>query len=225
MGVEILIVSGARRNERIALDCRAFQAGGDPNCEVFFDPRHDPAVKGRSAKFRLQEGGWYVRSSGGDMWVGTQRIAGATHVRSGDVIRMSMAGPEFFFYIVADAKASPGNAPGDEIASPLTSAEEAGGVGASQGEPGASGLSLADAAALPAGRQTATGELPTLKAREPAMARLGRRRSGGRHPGVDRRSGGVLSVADQHHGQSARRADAADYDGTRCQLRASVSRD
>ena len=124
MAVEILIISGVRRNQRIALDCRAFQVGCDPDCEVFFDPRHDPAAKGRSAKFCLQDGGWYVRCSGGEMWIGTQRIAGATHVRSGDVIRMSDSGPEFSFHIVAAVKVSPANvARAIGIASPRPSGE------------------------------------------------------------------------------------------------------
>ena len=93
MAVEILILSGGRRNERIVLDCRAFRVGCQPGCDVLFDPHRDPAAQGRSARFFLQDGGWYVRSSGGEMWIGKQRIAGTTHVRSGDVIRLSAAGP------------------------------------------------------------------------------------------------------------------------------------
>ena len=46
------------------------------------------------------------------MWIGKQRIVGATHVRSGDVIRMSVSGPEFSFHVVASAKASDAEAAG-----------------------------------------------------------------------------------------------------------------
>ncbi|MCE5267942.1 MAG: hypothetical protein LLG00_08655, partial [Planctomycetaceae bacterium] len=98
---------GARRNERIAIDGRAFRVGSDPDCEVFFDPHRDPAVQGRSAQFHLREDGWHVRCAGGEMSIQKRRIVGPTHVRSGDVIRMSESGPEFSFHIVAAAKPSP----------------------------------------------------------------------------------------------------------------------
>ena len=125
MAVEIVILSGARRNERIVLDCRAFQVGCDPNCEVRFDPQRDPAAVGRTAKFYLQEGGWWVRSAGGEMWIGTRPIAGLTHVRSGDVIRMSASGPEFSFAIVAAATASPAKPRDDVVGLSLDSGENA----------------------------------------------------------------------------------------------------
>ena len=179
MAVEILILSGARRNERITLDCRAFQVGCDPNCEVCFHPERDSAAKGRSAKFRLQEGGWYVRCAGGEMWIGKQRIVGATHVRSGDVIRMSESGPEFSFHVVAAAKGPPGNASGDEFASPRPveketearafDAEAAGRDGLSNIAsvlPEATGLSLATAAPLPTNFQTVAGTVPMAKGRD-----------------------------------------------------------
>jgi hypothetical protein len=177
MAVEILVLSGNRRNERIVLDCRAFQVGCDPNCEVFFDPQHNPAVEGRSAKFRLQEGGWYVRCAGGDMWIGTQRIAGAMHVRSGDVIRMSEVGPEFSFHIVAVAKASPTDFSGSESASsPIPGREAA--VNTAQAEsqirsdfpkvasglPEASGLNLATPDPLSTDHQIAAAGIPAAKA-------------------------------------------------------------
>ncbi len=155
MAVEILILSGARQNERIALDCRAFQVGCDPNCEVCFDPQQDSAAKGRSAKFRLQEGGWYVRCAGGEMWIGKRRIVGATHVRSGDVIRMSESGPEFSFHVVAMAKASDADAADRDGLSNVVSAL-----------PDANGLSLATAAPLPANHQTVAGEVPAAKGRD-----------------------------------------------------------
>jgi hypothetical protein len=191
MAVEILILSGARRNERIALDCRAFQAGCDPDCEVYFHPERDSAVKGRSAKFRLQEGGWYVRCTGGEMWIGKQRIVGATHVRSGDVIRMSESGPEFSFHVVAAAKASDAKAAGrDGVSRNCTDSCGNGAVAAptsGKGDspifadtkigtvplsniasalPEANGLSVAMAAPLPTDHQTVAEEAPAAKERD-----------------------------------------------------------
>ena len=66
-----------------------------------------------------------MRSAGGEMWVGTQRVTGLTHVRSGDVIRMSASGPEFSFAIVAVAKASPAKMPDNTTAAPPTSGKGA----------------------------------------------------------------------------------------------------
>jgi hypothetical protein len=165
MAVEIFIVSGARRNERITLESRAFQVGCDPSCEVFFDPQRDTAAKGRTAKFCAQEGGWYVRCSGGEMWIGSKRIVGATHVRSGDVVRMSPSGPEFSFSIVADVKAAPGKAPGDAIDAVVTSAEKPR-TAIPQVQPEASGLSLASADTLATNRQATAAEVPTTAGRE-----------------------------------------------------------
>jgi hypothetical protein len=107
MAAEIVILSGARRNERFTLDARAFQVGSHADCDVFLDPQRDPSIAGRSAKFCLQDGGWYVRCVGGEMWIKNRPVAGATHVRSGDVIRMSESGPDFSFNIVAAATKSP----------------------------------------------------------------------------------------------------------------------
>jgi hypothetical protein len=171
MAVEIHILSGVRRHERIALDCRAFQVGCDPNCEVFFDPKKDAAARGRTVKFRLQEGGWFVRCSGGDMWIGTKPIAGATHIRSGDTIRMSATGPEFSFNIVAAANVSPGKTPSDEVAAtpiPGGSAVSGHSIGAmvSPAESQASGLSLATPTPHNANPQTTSAETTPVKGRD-----------------------------------------------------------
>ncbi len=119
MAVEILILSGTRHNDQITLDGRQFRVGADPDCEVFLDPQRDGAIRGRSAQFRLQEDGWYVRCAGGEMSINGRRVVGATHVRSGDVVRMSESGPEFSFRIVAGARPSPVKAPAAQTVSPL----------------------------------------------------------------------------------------------------------
>ena len=42
MAIEILILSGARRGERLMLNAVQFCAGCDPECEIRFDPELDP---------------------------------------------------------------------------------------------------------------------------------------------------------------------------------------
>jgi len=108
MAVEILILSGARQGERIALDMHEFRVGAEQGCEIFFDPLHDRESKGRSAVFLLTEEGWFIRrTGGGEILVNQQPVVGLTHVRSGDVVRMSEFGPDFSFSIVARAGPPP----------------------------------------------------------------------------------------------------------------------
>ncbi|NLF73259.1 MAG: hypothetical protein GX575_29835, partial [Candidatus Anammoximicrobium sp.] len=58
MPVELTILSGAREGEAIQLDLDAFRVGDDPAAEVAFDPRHDPAGRGRLALVLREEAGW-----------------------------------------------------------------------------------------------------------------------------------------------------------------------
>lgn len=107
MAVEICILSGVRQGEQFVLDAKEFKAGPHPNHEVFFDARHDKGISGRSAWFRLQEDGWSVRAAGGEILLNQDAVDGWTRIRSGDVVRMSEAGPDFSFRIVAAAAAAP----------------------------------------------------------------------------------------------------------------------
>jgi hypothetical protein len=159
MAVVVRILSGVRRNDRIVLDSRMFRAGSDPSCEVFFDPERDTTVRGRSAKFCLQDGGWYLHCAGGEMYVNGKRVGGATHLRSGDKIRMSSAGPEFSFEIAAAVKAPPVSPPELQVV-PLQS---------SQGEPKAAPaqpLAVADSAAAPVAAQPAPVAAPSQERRD-----------------------------------------------------------
>jgi hypothetical protein len=103
MAVEIQILSGARQGERLVLEGRELRVGSDRNCEVFFDAARDPAVQGRSAVLHLRDDGWYLHSTGGQVWVNQQPVARSTRLRSGDIVRMSESGPDFSFGIPAAA--------------------------------------------------------------------------------------------------------------------------
>ena len=104
MAVEIVVFSGARQGERLELDAGEFRVGGEPDCEVFFDPQADPGAGDRSALFRLADDGWYVKSIGaGELLVNQQPVSGKARIRSGDVVRMSDRGPDFSFTIVTAA--------------------------------------------------------------------------------------------------------------------------
>ena len=120
MGVEILILSGNRQGERLVLDRREFTVGSDAGCEVFFDANSDPSIRGRSALFRCQDDGWYVRSGGGEVLVNQQPVTGWMRVRSGDVVRMSECGPDFAFSIVTDTVATAVSTPSVTNGLPLS---------------------------------------------------------------------------------------------------------
>ena len=102
MPTAIRIVSGSRRGEEICLDAQEFCVGDTPQCEVYFDPRRDTAAKGRSARFRLQGDGWYMRPDSPDRLVLNHApVEGETRIRSGDVVRMSESGPDFVFSVTS----------------------------------------------------------------------------------------------------------------------------
>lgn len=121
MSVEIFILSGARAGEQIILDATEFRVGGEPNCEVVFDPRQDLPAKGRSAAFRLMDDGWYVSRTGiGELLVNQEVVTGRARIRSGDVLRMSNEGPDLVFSLVSHATAVaavPGRTPDMQSAS------------------------------------------------------------------------------------------------------------
>jgi len=124
MAVEIVIFSGARQGERLELDVGEFRVGGEPGCEVFFDPQSDPGAKDRSALFRLADDGWYVKSTGvGELLVNQQPVSGRARIRSGDVVRMSDRGPDFTFTILTAASKATATPP--ELTPVLVSPSEA----------------------------------------------------------------------------------------------------
>ncbi len=102
MIVEIHILSGSRQGERIEFDRLHFRVGDQPDSEVYFDPACDPASGGRSAEFQFSESdGWTLRKLGaGDLLVNQGPVSGTTHVRSGDIVRLSDVGPDFVFTVL-----------------------------------------------------------------------------------------------------------------------------
>ena len=102
MPIEIFILSGARRGQRLTLDAPQFRAGADPGCEVRFDAELDPAAHGRAALFQLHGDGWYVQGTGdGEILLNHDPVRQLAQLRSGDIVRLSESGPDFSFTIVA----------------------------------------------------------------------------------------------------------------------------
>ena len=98
MAAEIRILSGVRKGERVVLDATEFRVGTETQCQVYFDPRLDPAARGRTVLLRLTSDGWIVSSIGsGEVLLNQAPIDRETHIRSGDLVRLSDRGPDFSF--------------------------------------------------------------------------------------------------------------------------------
>jgi hypothetical protein len=98
MAAEIRILSGARKGERIVLEATEFRVGADRQCQVYFDPRLDPAAQHRSVLLRRTNDGWLVSSiGGGEVLLNQAPIVKETRIRSGDLVRLSDRGPDFSF--------------------------------------------------------------------------------------------------------------------------------
>ena len=98
MAAEIRILSGARKGERLVLDATEFRVGAERQCQVYFDPRLDPAAQHRSVLLRRTNDGWLVSSIGsGEVLLNQAPIVRETRIRSGDLVRLSDRGPDFSF--------------------------------------------------------------------------------------------------------------------------------
>jgi len=121
MPVEITIVTGARKGERIELDSDLIRVGDDPSYEVYFNPEDDPEAEGRRATLVLEESGWRIRKTGSELlWVNQDAVEDSMPLRSGDTVRMSGMGPDLRFRLVSahDAAARPGTAASESVARP-----------------------------------------------------------------------------------------------------------
>lgn len=105
MCVEIRILSGTRLGEHLRLETADFDAGADTGCTVYFDPALNPAAAGTRVRFRRQLDGWFLeRIAGQEVLVNHDVCPKRSKVRSGDVVRMSINGPDFQFVVLPDAR-------------------------------------------------------------------------------------------------------------------------
>ncbi len=100
MFVEITILSGARQGERLTLESSSLVAGDQPGDAIYFAPTRDPQVRGRRVELRREDEGWRLRNlNGGDVLINRAVVVDAMPLRSGDIVRLSPAGPDFSFVL------------------------------------------------------------------------------------------------------------------------------
>lgn len=105
MPVELTVLSGAREGEVIRLDSESFRLGDDAAAALRFDPRRDPAGRGRLALVVCEETGWRIQNQGtGSLLVNHTVVEGRAPLRSGDIIRLSSMGPDVRFSLVSAAR-------------------------------------------------------------------------------------------------------------------------
>ncbi len=124
--LEIRILSGARQGERLVLEATEFRVGAERHCQVYFDPRLDPAAQHRSVLLRWTNDGWLVSSIGsGEVLLNQAPIVKETRIRSGDLVRLSDRGPDFSFsFAIASQPTAVVQEAGQRVADPQLAAPE-----------------------------------------------------------------------------------------------------
>ena len=98
--VVLRIASGTRAGEMVGLDAQEVHVGGDDDCQLKFSAEQYAAVKGRRVLLRREASGWTIRAiRGGQLIVNRQFVAGPVPLRSGDMVRLSLGGPDFQFIL------------------------------------------------------------------------------------------------------------------------------
>lgn len=102
MPVELAIVSGSLRGQLRGFDQDQIIIGGQPDCDVQFDPVRDPQAAEMRLVLRRIVDGWNIQSLGGGApLVNQQTLSGTVRLRTGDVVRLSAAGPDVRFSVVS----------------------------------------------------------------------------------------------------------------------------
>ena len=114
MNAQVFVLSGPRQGETITILQPPFLVGNVPEDDFYVDPTETPEAAGRKLRLDFHEEGWELVNLGhGEVMVNQEVVAKRCRLRSGDVIRISAAGPELKFSRWAPRKRQhPRNQPG-----------------------------------------------------------------------------------------------------------------
>ena len=122
MNAQVFILSGPRQGQTLTILDPPFLVGNTPEDDFYVDPVATPEAAGRKLRFDWHEEGWELLNLGGGEVMVNQEVVDKRHrLRSGDVIRISSAGPELSFTLGATEKS-----PLPEAASSLPAASAVG---------------------------------------------------------------------------------------------------
>ncbi|MCA9131591.1 MAG: hypothetical protein KDA45_00480 [Planctomycetales bacterium] len=175
-GIVLAIASGPRAGEMIGTNETECLIGFDHDCFLRFSPAQYPPS---SSKVLLRRGseGWYVLRVAGDSTFVNQRQLGAKlMLRSGDIIRLTPAGPDVQFTLQSGGVAIRSlvdrflplstQRAAEQVASTAASAGQSTGPSAAEATPQAAGRGTLAAAAVPPGDAVSgsNGSRPTATA-------------------------------------------------------------
>ncbi len=103
MPLKITILSGHRQGDILELDRQLVQIGEMPTDDVAFDPENDSGIQGRRAILKLEHNGWRIYSQGAKpIFVNHDLVSDVADLRSGDIVRLSLDGPDFSFDLLSN---------------------------------------------------------------------------------------------------------------------------
>ena len=98
MGAKLTIISGSRQGQAISVRTNKFSVGYNNTFDLEFDLDSDPEAKGQAITITRQFEKWYLdNSSQRAIFVNHDVVQERTGLRSGDLIRLSMDGPDLLF--------------------------------------------------------------------------------------------------------------------------------
>jgi serine/threonine protein kinase len=98
--VVLRLISGPRAGEMLGLSDDEIGVGESDDSRLKFSSEQYPGARGRRIRIRREAQGWMVRAEGAEeLIVNQQPVYGEAPLRCGDIIRLSILGPDFQFIL------------------------------------------------------------------------------------------------------------------------------
>lgn len=108
MGAKITVMSGSRQGQAFTVTKNGFSVGNGFQSDLQFDLTVDPDCEGQQISILLQDDKWYLHnSSRRSLYLNHDVVKESTGLRSGDLIRLSLDGPDLLFEIHSSNELQP----------------------------------------------------------------------------------------------------------------------